>query len=110
MEIGDIGEVDHHTIVITQLPLQLTHRLEEGKRLDVAHRTADLGDDDVIIVVLGEALDTALDLVRDVGDHLYRLAEEVTPALPLDHILIDAPRGDVAIAGGLDVKEALIVS
>ena len=110
MEIGDVGEVDHHAIVVAQLPLELTNCLKEGKRLDVAHGATDLGDDDVVVVVLGEALDTALDLIRDVGDHLYRLAEEVTPALPLDHVLIDAPGGDVAIAGGLDVKEALIVA
>ena len=110
MEIGDVGEMDHHAIVVTQLPLQLTNRLKEGKRLDIAYGATDLGDDDVVVVVLGEPLDTALDLVGDVGDHLHRLAEEVSTAFPLDHVLIDAPGGDVAIARGLDIEEALIVA
>ena len=59
----------------------LADRLEERQRLDVADRAADLGDDDVGLGLLGEAVDAVLDLVGDVRDDLHGAAEEVAAAL-----------------------------
>ena len=36
---------------------ELADRLEERQRLDVAHRAADLGDDDVDVLALADELD-----------------------------------------------------
>ena len=36
-------------IAVSELVAQLTHRLDERQRLDVAHRTADFGDYDVVL-------------------------------------------------------------
>src|SRR5256885_17034881 len=72
---------------------ELTDRLEERQRLDVAHRAADFRDHDV--VVGGEAADRRLDLVRDVRDHLHGRAEVLAAPLLGDHGQVDASRGHV---------------
>ena len=103
-----VGQVDAEAVA-SQLPTQLADALDEGQRLDVAHRATDLGDDEVELVLGAEQLDVALDLVRDVGDHLHRLAQVVSAALLVDDALVDAARGDAVGAGGGEVEEALIV-
>ena len=109
VEVRDVGEVDAQGI-LAHLPAELAHRLQEGKRLDVAHGAADLGDDEVVLAGVAEQLDVALDLVGDVGDDLDGLAEIVASALLVDDALVDAPGGDVVGAGGLYVGEALVVA
>ena len=64
------------------LEAQLPDRLEEGQRLDVADRAADLDDDDVD--VLGALEDAGLDLVGDVGNDLHGAAQVFTAPLLLD--------------------------
>ncbi len=63
------------------LAAELADRLEEGVRLDVADRAADLGDDDVAVRRLPHSADALLDLVRDVRDHLHGRAEVLAAAL-----------------------------
>ena len=58
--------MDVADIVAADVESELTDRLKEGQDLNVAHRAADLGDDDVDVVA-HEAVDPALDLVGDVG-------------------------------------------
>jgi hypothetical protein len=80
--------VHEGSVVAAELQAHLAHRLEEGQRLDVAHRAADLDDGDVHRVgraAAGAALDEVLDLVGDVRDHLHRLAEVVAAALLVEH-------------------------
>ena len=70
-------QVDEEAALAAQLDLQLADRLQERQRLDVAHRAADLGDDEVDVLRLGDQLHAMLDLVGDVRDHLHGPAQEV---------------------------------
>jgi len=80
-----------------------------GQRLDVAHRTADLGDDHVVFLGLRQQLNAAFDLVGDVGNDLHGLAQVLALALLLDDALVDTARRDVVgLRRGL-VREALVV-
>ncbi len=108
--VGNQREVHEGRVPGPELVAELTHRLDEGLRLDVAHRAADLGDDHVVLLALGQQLDAALDLVGDVGHHLHRLAEVLALALLLDHALVDAARSDVVRLRGRMVREALVVA
>ena len=72
-------QVEH--VLRPGLAAKLTDRLEERQRLDVADRPADLADHDVGGRRLGRAADAALDLVRDVRDHLHGRAEKLAFAL-----------------------------
>ena len=95
---GHVGQVHEGAVVRARAQAHLAHRLEEGQRLDVAHRAADLDDRHVHRLVgadAGAALDELLDLVGDVRDHLHRLAEVVAAALLLEHALVDLAGGEV---------------
>ncbi len=78
---GDVGqqrEVDEAGAVAALLEAHLADGLEEGQRLDVAHRAADL--DDRHVAAFRAALDVGLDLVGDVRDDLHGLAEVLAAA------------------------------
>ena len=106
-DVGHQGEVDVDRVVLAHLLAELPDRLQEGQRLDVAHRAADLHDHHV-----DGAVDLAHrlhDLVGDVGDHLHRLAQVVAAALLGDHLLVDLAGGEVVALRGGGVGEALVV-
>ena len=108
-EERDEREVDEHAAVAAEVGVELAQRLEERQRLDVAHRAADLGDDDVDVGRLGDQLDAVLDLVGDVRDHLDGAAEVVAAALAPDHRVVDRAGRGVRGAARVDVREALVV-
>ena len=49
VEVRDEGEVDGHTILFRQLPLQLAYGFHKRLGFHVSHRSAYLREDDVII-------------------------------------------------------------
>ena len=73
--------MNQRRIAGSKLVTQLTHRFDEGQRLDVAHRTADLGDDYVVLLALRQQLNAALDFVRDMRNDLHGLAQVLALAL-----------------------------
>ena len=91
-------EVQVDAVAAPELDAELADRLEEGQRLDVADRAADLDHADV--GALGAELDAALDLIGDVRDHLHGGAQIVAAALLGDHPLVDAAGGEIAVAPG----------
>ncbi len=96
-----------------QFLAQLADRLEERQALDVAHRAADLDQQEIdvgAVLRLGLGQDEFLDLVGDVGDHLDRGAQIVAAALLLQNGLVDAPGGDVVALGGRHAGKTLIVT
>ena len=93
-DIGDVGQVDAQA-VLPELPLELSYAFEEGEGFDIADGTTDLGDDEVVLLLEAKKLDVALDLVGDMGDDLYGLAEVVALTLLADDVLVDTPSGDV---------------
>jgi len=108
--VGNQGQVHQRRIAVSELVAQLTHRLDERQRLDVAHRTADFGDDDVVLLALSQQLDAALDFVSDVRDDLHGLAEILAFALLFDDALVDFTRRDVVRFRRRLVGETLVVS
>ena len=109
-DVGHQGQVDEHRALRPEVGVELADRLEEGQRLDVADRAADLGDHEVDRLRLGDDPDPVLDLVGDVRDHLHRGAEVVAAALAVDHRVVDGAGGDVGGARGVLVGEALVVA
>ncbi len=101
--------MDVTDVVAADVPAELPDRLNEGHDLDVAHRSPDLDDDDVDVLVF-QAADAVLDLVGDVRDHLDGAPEEVAPALLLDHRAVDAPGRRVGALREALVDEALVVA
>ena len=106
-DVGDEGQVDVDRVAAPDVLPELPDRLEERERLDVAHRAADLDEDDV--VVAGHAADAVLDLVRDVRDDLHGLPEVVAAPLLLDDGLVDLPGRDAVRLSRDGGGEALVV-
>jgi hypothetical protein len=105
--------VQVEAVVPADVVAHLADRLQERQRLDVAHGAAHLGDHHVgraaVLVGGGHGPDPGLDLVRDVRDHLHRVAQVLAAALLGDHLVVDLPRGHVRLAGQVAVEEALVV-
>ena len=106
--VGQQREVDEQYIVVPQLHPHLPDRLQKGQRLDISHGAADLHHGHV--VPLGPLLDAPLDLVGDMGNHLYRGPQIVTAALLADHLLIYAAGGEVVALAHGNTHEALVVA
>ncbi len=51
----------------------------------------------------------SLDLVRDVRNHLYGVAEILAPPLLRDHLGVDLAGRDIRLAGQVPIQEALVV-
>src|SRR5690606_33586417 len=108
-EVWDQGEVDHDAVVLPELPAQLPDGFYIGKGFDVPHGSPDLGDDDIVVPVPAQDLDPVLDLIGDMGDHLYGFAQKFPPALLFDDALVDPPGGNIVGLGGTDVQKTLVM-
>ncbi len=110
--LDERNERDVHVadVLGSGLTAELADRLEERERLDVADRSADLGDHDVDRLGLGDPPDARLDLVRDVRDHLHGRAEELALALLAQDGVPDPAGGVRRVAREVLVDEALVVA
>ena len=107
-QVGQQRNMQEEGPVPAQVMAHLPGGFEEGQRLDVADRSADLGDDDVDI--LGRhRTDAGLDLVGDVRDDLDCVAQVFAATLLSDHPGVDLSGGHVGDAGEVAVEEALVV-
>jgi hypothetical protein len=107
-QVDEQREVDEGALAGRVLDGVLPDGLEEGQALDVAHRAADLGDDDVD-VRRAELVDGGLDLVGDVRHDLHGLAQVLARALLADDRLVDLAGREIAVLGERRVREALVV-
>ena len=108
-EVGHIGEVNVDG-VLSQLPFELTYGLHERCALYVADGSANLGDDEIVMIFLSKQLDVALYLVGDVWHHLYGLAQVVAVSLFVNDRLVDASCGERVGLGRLYACEAFVVA
>src|SRR5438045_1016228 len=72
-------EVDIEDVLLADVLAELPDRLEVGEGFDVADGAADLDDHDLSLLLAGDAMDSFLDLVRDVRDDLHGRAEVIAP-------------------------------
>ena len=107
-QIGYIGKM-YADSAVAQFPFELADGLEEGQAFDVAYGTADFSDNKIVMVALAKIEHVAFDLVGDMRNDLYGLAQIIATLL-FDDALVDASRGDIVVARGLYAGEALVVS
>ena len=100
--------VNEAGVVAPQFLAHLANRLEEGKRLDIAHRSTDL-DDRHVTIRRRHLAHRTLDLIRDVRNHLHRLAQVIAAPLLGDDLLVDTAGREVVIARELGMRKPLIV-
>ena len=100
--------VDADRLVAAEVVPQLPDRFDERQALDVADRPADLADDEVAAVGVGER--EFLDRVGDVRDHLDGRAEIVAAPLLGDDVAVDAAGGDIVRLARGNAGEALVMA
>ena len=86
MDVAGVGPTD--------ILAHLTNCFEIGQTLDVANGAADLGDDDVDVVVTQFAY-PCFDLIGDMGNHLDGGAQVVTTSLLTDDRLVHGTRSHI---------------
>jgi len=104
----DQRDVDKERVFRAQFQAHLPDGFEEGKRLDVADRSANLHDD--YIDAFGDLSDTCFDFVGDVRDDLHGFAEIIAAPLFGKNRFVDAAGRPVIVAGKIRVREAFVVS
>ncbi len=107
-DVRYVRKMDVDAVAATALQLDLPGGLDVRLRLDIAHRTADLDDDEVEGLI--EVRHATLDFVRDVWYHLNRLAQVLTTPFLLDDLEIHLTRRGIVLPGHRYIKEALVVT
>ena len=107
---GQPGEVDVKGVFAAQVAAQLPDGLQEGQAFNVAHRAADLYQNDLSAGGAADHCDAPLDLVGDVRNDLDGAAQVVAAPLLADDLGIDLSGGDVAHPVEADVNEALVMA
>ena len=103
-------EVDVEDVLLADVVPELTDRLEVGERFDIAHRTADLDDHELGLLLARDAMDPLLDLVRHVRDDLDGRAEVIAAALLRDDRVVDLTGRQVRCASDVAVYKTLVVA
>ena len=100
--------MDEAGVVAAEVLAHLADGFEEGEGFDVAYGAADF--DDGYVAVGGDFAHGVFDFVGDVGDDLDGFAEVVAASFLGDDLFVDAPGGEVVVAGEAGVGEALVVA
>ena len=108
--IGYKCQMNQRRIAITELIAQLTYRLNVRQRLDIAHRTTDLGNDHIVALLSRQQLNATLDLVGNMGDNLNGLAHILATTLLVDYTLVDLTRRNRIRTRRRDRRKTLIVA
>ena len=109
-DIGNESYVDIDSVLSAHLCADLSDSLKEGGGLDIAHSTADLGDNDVGVAFLAYTVDLVLYLVCDVGDHLNGAAKVISSSFLIENGPVDLSCGYIGIDGKVLVNESFIMS
>ena len=92
------------------LQSKLAQRLQEQITFNITHRTTDFCDDDIAFLVLfRQIIQALLNLIGNVRDVLYSLAQIITTALFFQHLLKHFTAGQVVEARKLTMNESLVV-
>ncbi len=108
LDPGYEGGVDADGILAPEVVSKLADGLDERKRFDVADGAADLTDDEVDIVGIGER--EFLDRVGDVRNDLDGGSEIIAAPLAGDDVPVDSPGGDVVGLARGNAGEALVMA
>ena len=113
---GNVGDVDLHEVLRCAVVPEFAKCLDKGHALNVTNSATELDNTDVRLLVgvvdrdLGDLADPLFDRSSDVRHDLYRLAQVVTAALPLDDLRVDLAEGDVVVSCEGDIEVALVVA
>ena len=110
MKIWNKGYMDKEAVLLTGFQRDLPDSLQKGLGLYVADRSADLCNNDIRVCLLSDSVDKILDLIRDMGDHLYRRPKVLAAAFLVQHIPVYLSGCQVGVTVQIFVNETFIMS
>ena len=110
LQIGDQGHVDQDHIFPALFMLELPDRLKEGLAFNVSYSPAHFDDCDLCMFGRRIAVETAFDLISDMGDHLDSASAEISPPFLLEDRPVDLSGGHIGILGKALVDKSFIVA
>ena len=87
-QIGYISQV-YTQSVFAQFPLQLSDTFQIRQRLDIAHGSADFGNDEVEFIFVAQQLYITLDFIRNMKDYLKGLSTIIETALIVYNCIVE---------------------
>ena len=103
------GQMDGHAILLREFPLELPDGFDEWLGFHIAHGTADLSENHVILARTAQQQHPPLDFVSDVRDDLHGLAQIRPFPLLRNHRMVNLACGYIVGFGRIDAEKALIV-
>jgi hypothetical protein len=101
--------VDVHHVLGTGGAAELPDSLQERQPLNVPDRPAHFDDDHISVGGDPHLADLIGDLIRDMGDDLYRSAQVFSAAFARNDRSVDLPGRSVVVAAEVGVNEPLVV-
>lgn len=108
--------MDLKEVVLSGSASELSHGLDEWRRLDISNGSSKLDNADIWSLVgvvnwdLSNALNPILDRIGQMWNDLNSASEVVAATLLLDNVLVDFAGCDVVLAGESDVEVTLVVA
>ena len=90
--------------------LELASGLDERLALDVAHRAADFGNNDIGVRLTRDAIEALFNSVGHMRNNLHGATQEIAATLAGDEALIDRALGEVGVAREAFVDKALVMA
>ena len=90
--------------------LKLADRFQERLAFDIAYCASHLDNGDLCLIIIVVAVETALDLIGDVGDHLDSASAEVSPTFLLQDGPVDLSCGYVGVFCKAFINETFIMT
>ena len=109
-QVGNQRHMNQYGIFVSDLVLELADGLQEGLALDVAHRAADLDNGNAHVRVSKVSVETALDFVCDVRNHLHGTAAVIAAPFFLQDSPVYFSRGNIGIFVQAFVNETFVVA
>src|SRR3989338_8815691 len=100
--------MDKQGTLMPQLDTHLANSLQKRQRLDITDSSANLNHGHVISI--RAQLDTALDLIGNVRNHLHCCAQIIAMPFFLNYVFIDTPRRKIISFSHGRADETLIMS
>ena len=110
VDVRDECDVQEQHIALPCVERKFPDRLDERQPLDVADRSANLGDHHVGVALLPNLADPVLDFVRDMGNDLHRFTEVIAAPFLVQHTLVHLPAGEVIEARQLGAGKPLVMA
>ncbi len=102
--------MDIQRVLAPGIRAHLAQRLQEGQRLDIAHRAADFDQHYLGVGGLGNQADAPLNLVGNMRDDLDCAAKIIAAPFLADHFGIHLPGGDIAHAVQSNIDKTLVMA